>query len=110
MRTFAQALDLHDDHAMIEEYERYHRAVWPEVAAALREAGISSMRIFRSGTRLFMVCEAPDDFDPARDFQSYAASAKCREWDELMRKYQRRVPGASGEGWWSPMKEVFCLE
>ena len=35
--------------------------------------GISTMRIFLHGNRLFMYAEAPDDFDPARDYAKYAA-------------------------------------
>jgi L-rhamnose mutarotase len=109
MKVFAQALDLKDDPRLIAEYKEHHRSVWPEVAAALRGAGIASMRIFLTGNRLFMTFEAPDDFDPARDFQKYAANPKCREWDELMRRYQQRVPSATPGGWWEPMEEVFDL-
>lgn len=109
MKVFAQALDLKDDPRLIAEYKRYHQAVWPEVVAALKGAGIASMRIFLFGNRLFMTFEAPDDFDPARDFQKYAADPRCREWDELMRRFQQRVPGAATDGWWQPMEEVFDL-
>lgn len=110
MAMFAQALDLIDDAERIREYEAYHRRIWPEVAAALRSIGISRMKIFRTGTRLFMIYEAPDGFDPARDYQAYASNPRCREWDELMRGYQRRVPAAPEGVWWTPMAEVFCLE
>jgi L-rhamnose mutarotase len=110
MRMFAQALDLADDPALIAEYEAYHRAVWPEVKAALRAIGIAEMKIFRTGTRLFMIYEAPDDFDPARDFQSYTAVPEARRWDELMRRFQRPVPGAPEGAWWTAMEKVFDLE
>ncbi|MFT3685360.1 MAG: L-rhamnose mutarotase [Phycisphaerales bacterium] len=110
MKTFAQALDLKDDAALIEAYRRYHRNVWPEVTDALRACGITSMRIYLTGTRLFMVFHAPDTFDPARDFQSFAASPRGREWDELMRTMQQRVPGAAAGEWWTPMEEVFDLD
>lgn len=109
MRTFAQALDLVDDPAMIAEYEEHHRRVWPEVVRALHGIGIARMRIWRLGTRLFMVYEAPEGFSPERDYQAYAADPRCREWDDLMRKYQRRAPGAPSGSWWAPMGEVFDL-
>lgn len=102
-------LDLVDDPALIAEYRRHHQRVWPEVVAALKAAGIASMRIYLGGNRLFMVFEAPDDFDPSRDFQRYAMDPRCREWDELMRTYQQRVPGGAGGEWWTPMEEVFNL-
>ena len=110
MRFFAQAIDLVDDPGLVRAYEEHHRAVWPRVAEALRAAGIRRMRIFRHGTRLFMYCECPDGFDPARDYQQYARDPECRRWDELMRRFQRPVPGAADGQWWAPMQPVFDLE
>lgn len=110
MRAFAQALDLKDDPALVEAYRAHHRAVYPEVIAALREIGIARMKIFLVGTRLFMYFEAPDDFEPARDYQAYAARARCAAWDALMRGFQQRIPGARPDEWWSPMELLFDLE
>ena len=109
MHTFAMTLDLKDDPQQIAEYEAYHRDVWPEVLAGLRQIGIVEMKIFRSGTRLFLYFEAPEGFTPERDYQRYAEDPRCREWDELMRRYQQQVPGASSTSWWTPMEEVFNL-
>lgn len=110
MKTFAQALDLQDDPALIAEYEEYHRAVWPEVKQALRSIGIEEMKIFRIGNRLFMTYQAPDDFDPARDFIGYTQVARAREWDDKMRKYQKPVPAAPEGAWWAPMDKVFDID
>lgn len=110
MPSFAQALDLRDDPQLIEEYRRHHRAVWPEVIAALRGIGIVRMRIYLVGTRLFMYYEARDGFDPRRDFQTYAANPKTREWDDWMRTFQRKLAEAGPDDWWTPMDEVFDLE
>lgn len=110
MKTLAQALDLVDDPERIAEYEEYHREAWPEVVRGLRAIGITKMQIFRTGTRLFMIYEAPDGFEPSRDYQSYTEDPRCREWDELMRTYQRRVPSAPEGAWWTPMDMVFDLE
>lgn len=110
MRAYAMTLDLMDDPNRIAEYEAHHVAAWPEVVAGLRRIGIRRMRIYRCGTRLFMYYEAPEEFNPARDYQSYAEDPRCREWDELMRGYQQQVPGASEGSWWTPMSQVFDLE
>jgi L-rhamnose mutarotase len=110
MKAFAQALDLKDDPALIAAYREHHRHVWPEVTAALRSIGITRMRLFLLGTRLFMYYEAPDGFVPERDYQSYAADARCQAWDTLMRGFQQRVPGARQGDWWAPMDLVFDLE
>lgn len=111
MKAYAQALDLKDDPQLIERYKEHHRRVWPEVVAGLRAIGISRMKIYLVGTRLFMYFEAPDDFDPARDFQTYTAAPRNAEWDQLMRTFQRRIPGAPDDSaWWTPMDLVFDLE
>jgi L-rhamnose mutarotase len=113
VRSFAQAIDLVDDPALVEEYRRHHGAVWPEVLHGLRSIGIERMKIWLVGTRLFMWFEAPDDFDPARDFQRYAADPRCAQWDRWMRTFQRPLAdgGPPGEArWWTPMSEVFDLE
>eukprot|EP00897_Mesotaenium_endlicherianum_P006818 jgi/Mesen1/6164/ME000316S05217 len=112
MKGFAQTLELKDDPKLISEYLAYHEKVWPEVLEAIKAMGVNSMRIFVHGNRLFMYAEAGDNFDPAKDYQKYAASEKAREWDALMRSYQQRVPAASDdpEEWWSPMSLCFDLE
>ena len=109
MKTIAQALDLQDDPALIAEYIAWHEQVWPEVLEALRAIGIHDMKIFLHATRLFMVAQVPDDFDPAAAYQAYAASGRAAEWDEKMRAYQQRVPGAPDGAWWTPMALVFDL-
>ena len=45
-------------------YEEYHRAVWPDVLAAMRRVGITSYAIFRDGLDLFHYIEC-DDYDRA---------------------------------------------
>ncbi|RPG18446.1 MAG: L-rhamnose mutarotase [Phycisphaera sp. TMED9] len=112
LKTFAQALDLIDDPDRIAEYDRYHVEAWPEVVRGLRSLGIQRMLLWRTGRRLFMTFDAPEDFDPVSDYQTYAEDPRCREWDELMKSYQQRIPNASGPdgAWWTPMDLVFDLE
>ena len=107
MKSFAQVLDLKDDPEVIATYERYHREVWPEVLEALKGIGIIRMEIFRSGNHLFMYCTAHDDFDPRRDFQSYTASPRAEEWNNLMMTFQQKVPEAEADDWWAPMSLAF---
>jgi L-rhamnose mutarotase len=108
MRVFVQALDLVDDPGRIDEYLRHHRAVWPEVTEGLRAIGIRGMRMYRGGTRVVMVVETDDDFDPAR-YQDYARDPKTREWDEFMRTFQKPAPFARPGEWWAAMEEIFDI-
>jgi L-rhamnose mutarotase len=47
-----------------ERYEELHRAVWPDVLAAIRRVGITRWLIFRDGLDLFHVVEC-DHYDDA---------------------------------------------
>jgi L-rhamnose mutarotase len=109
MRSYGLTLLLVDDPASIERYKEHHRSVWPEVVARLAEVGITQMRIYLLGTRLFMYLEAVDEFDPATDFPRINQDPKSQQWDRLMRTMQERVPDAAGAEWWAPMEPVFDL-
>jgi len=96
------ALDLKDDPALIEEYERHHRPenAWPEIVASIRDAGIDEMEIYRTGNRLFMVMEVNDSFDPAAKAAADAGNPKVAEWEALMERFQQFLPWArEGEKW-----------
>lgn len=44
----------------VEDYEQAHREVPPELADAIRRAGVTEWTIWRSGCELFHVLECPD--------------------------------------------------
>jgi len=109
MQRFGRTLQLVDDTALIERYKEHHRAVWPEVTARLRDVGITQMRIYLLGRRLFMYVEADDGFDPATDFARINDDPRSREWDQLMRTMQERVTEAAAGEWWAALEQVFDL-
>ena len=93
-KSYAMALDLKDDAALIERYIKHHRAVWPEALDSLNRLGIEKMKIFLLGRRLFMYVEVPDEFDFPADLARYTEEPRAREWDEFMRGFQEKVPGS----------------
>jgi L-rhamnose mutarotase len=103
------ALDLRDDPALIARYRTEHANAWPEVLARLREVGVTEMKIFLLGRRMFMYCETRDGFDPATDFNRSNDDPTYRRWDELMRTMQERVGEAKPGEWWAMMQLVFDL-
>lgn len=109
MQSYGLTLLLRDDAALVERYKEYHRAAWPEVIARLKEIGVTGMEIFLLGRRMFMYLEVVDGFDPARDFARLNDVPRYREWDELMRTMQERVPEAGEGEWWAAMEKVFDL-
>ena len=109
MQSYGLTLLLKDDADVIDRYKRYHREAWPEVIARLKEIGITEMKIYLIGRRLFMYMEAIDGFDPDRDFTKLNDLPRYREWDALMSSMQERVPEARDGEWWAAMEEVFDL-
>jgi len=105
------ALDLHDDTVAIAEYENWHRpdVIWPEIIASIRAAGIEDMEIFRSGNRLVMMMQVSDDYDAAGKQVADAANPRVQEWEQLMDRYQQRLPWAKPGEKWVAMRGIFSL-
>ena len=78
-----------------ERYERYHRAVWPEVLEGMRHAGITSYVIFRDGLELFHYVEC-DDYE--RAMAELAASPVNQRWEAEMAPMTTVAHDLSGEG------------
>ena len=103
--------DLKDDPALIAAYEAHHAAgnAWPEVTEALREAGILGMEIYRTGNRLLMVMKTGPDYTPQRHTRINASRERVRDWEELMDRFQQRLPFAEAGVKWVPMHRIFDL-
>lgn len=66
-----------------EEYIRRHDAIWPEMTALLKEAGIRDYTIFANGNELFGYYECEKGLSFAQRAQ--AGSAVVDHWNEYMR-------------------------
>ncbi len=100
MKRYCLALDLVDDPILIEEYEKYHKNVWKEITASIKDAGILDMEIYRTGNRLFMIMETEDNFSFEKKNEMDSGNPKVQEWEQLMWKYQQALPAAKeGEKW-----------
>lgn len=107
MPLFALTLDLKDDERLVAEYLEHHRHVWPQVLEALAGTGVEEIKIFLAGRRLFMVMVAPPGFSPEASFAEYRKNAVAGLWDELMKTYQQKLPGAAPQEWWMRLEPVF---
>ncbi len=107
MRRYCLALDLKDDAALIAAYESHHKKVWPEIIQSISDAGIESMEIYRTGTRLFMIMEVNESFSFDKKAAADAANEKVQEWEELMWKYQEALPHAEAGAKWVLMDKIF---
>lgn len=107
---YCLALDLKDDPQLIEEYENYHRHVWPEILKSIHNSGIHNMEIFRYSNRLFMVMEVDENFSFEKKAHADGSNPKVQEWESLMWKYQKPLPGSQNGEKWMLMKKIFSLK
>ena len=91
----------------IEEYEREHTRVWPELLARLKAVGISDYSIFRHGQDLFL-CMRADDFECA--WEELAHDPVNQRWQEFMARLFEPVHDIAPGERFAMMKEVFYLE
>ena len=109
MNRYCFALDLIDDSTLIAEYEVYHQKVWPDILSSMRNAGIQRLEIYRTGSRLFMIMEANDDFSLETKAAADAINPKVQAWEKLMWKYQQALPNARPGEKWILMDQIFKL-
>jgi L-rhamnose mutarotase len=109
MKRYCLALDLKDDPKLIAEYEAYHKNVWPEIIESIKKSGIEILDIYRTGTRMFMIIEATDEFSFEKKGQMDAANEKVQEWEKLMWRFQQALPWAKPGEKWTLMEKIFEL-
>lgn len=108
-RRYCLTLDLHDDPALIAEYKRHHENVWPEITSTFQDAGILSMEIYLYATRLFMIMEVSEKFSFEAKAKADRENPKVQEWENLMWKFQKPLPGATPNEKWLLMDRIFQI-
>jgi L-rhamnose mutarotase len=104
MRRYGQVIGIRPEH--VEEYERLHAAVWPEVLATIQACNIRNYSIFRYGDLLVAYFEYVGD-DYAADMAKMAADPKTQAWWSVCGPMQQQVPEAIPGEWWTTIPEVF---
>jgi L-rhamnose mutarotase len=112
MKKYCLALDLVDDASLIAEYEQWHKpeSAWPEIKKSILDSGITSMEIYRTGNRLFMIIEADDSFSFERKASMDNSNPKVQEWEKLMWKFQQPLSWAKEGEKWILMDKIFELK
>lgn len=95
----------------LEEYKRIHVKLWPEIEAAIKEAGIRNYSIYYADGQLFGYFEyhGPDEEFAAR-MKRLAAAPRMREWWDVTEPLQVPRPDRAPGDWWTAMEEVFHLD
>ena len=90
----------------VDEYVRRHAAVWPELLADLKDAGVHSYSIFRRGQDLFAFLEVDD----------FAGFTEAMSRSEANARWQREMASLIDPltdpvtGFHARIPEVFHLE
>jgi L-rhamnose mutarotase len=93
----------------IEEYERIHADVWPEVLAALTRANVHNYSIFRHGELLFSYWEYMGE-DFVADMKVIADDPVSQKWDVLTSQMLRAPEDAPPGVLTLPIPEIFHLD
>ncbi len=104
MRRFGQVIGVKPE--CVEEYERMHREVWPEVLRTIHACNIRNYSIFRDGNTLFAYFEYVGD-DYEADMRKMAADPRTQEWWSLTDEMQEPAPDRAPGEWWKTIPEVF---
>lgn len=104
MQRFGQLIGVKPE--KLEEYIRYHAAVWPEILDMISQCNIRNYSIFHKDHMLFAYFEyIGDDFNA--DMAMMAADPKTQEWWAVMMPMQQPVATRAEGEWWANMQEVF---
>lgn len=101
------AMTLNINPKMVQEYIDHHAHSRPEVREALSSCGIRNLSLWVWNDRLFYYAEYVGS-EPFEDAMArYADMPGVKEWEELMHKYQVKIPGSEGDVWWQQCQLVY---
>ena len=109
-RRYCLTLDLKDDPELIAQYKKHHEKIWPEITQSIKAAGIEDLEIYRLGTRMLMIMEVNESFSFEAKAKADSENPRVQEWEQLMWKFQKPLPGARPGEKWVLMEKIFKLE
>ena len=110
MKRYCLALDLVDDPLLIEEYKAHHKRVWPEIIKSIKETGINDIQIYHVADRLFMIMQVEKGFSFKKKKKMDSQNPFVIKWEELMWKYQKKLPVAEPSEKWILMDKIFDMK
>ena len=92
----------------LEEYRAAHRAVWPEMTAALQEAGWANYTLFLDDDGLLIGYLETDDFDAAR--QRMEQTGVNARWQAQMAPFFAGIGDQRPDEGFRRITEIFHLD
>ena len=91
---------------VLESYNKYHLAVWPEILDMISKCNIRNYSIYLKDNLLFAYFEYQGS-DFKADMAKMAADPKTQEWWTIMMPMQKPLETRRAGEWWAEMEEVF---
>jgi L-rhamnose mutarotase len=112
VKRYCKTLELKDDPDLMKEYKRLHSpgAAWPEITQGMKDVGIIDMEIYVDGTKLFMIMDTISDFDHDIAMTRLAKMPRQSEWEMVVSKYQKTIPGSSANEKWRLIERIYKME
>lgn len=89
-----------------DDYDKAHAAVWPEMLALLKRAGISEYSIFRRDELLFLYLHVENFEDAWAEIERDPVNSR---WQEAMSAYFAPLEGLRSGERFPMMREIFYL-
>ncbi len=111
VKRYCQTLDLKENEELIRLYRQAHdkEHFWDEVKEGIKEVGILEMEIYILGSRLFMIVDAPLDFDWDEAMERLSKLPRQEEWEDYVARFQECSSGAKSSEKWRMMERMFHL-
>ena len=90
----------------LDEYQRLHAAVWPDVLKMISECNICNFSIYHKDGFLFSYFEYHGE-DFATDMARMAADPTTQRWWSVCEPCQQPLETRAPGEWWANMEEVF---
>jgi L-rhamnose mutarotase len=107
MKRYGQIIKVKPE--KLEEYKKYHAAVWPDVLKMIKECNIRNYSIFEKDNLLFAYFEYTGK-DFGSDMKKMAADPATQKWWTIMEPMQSPVETRKKGEWWADMEEVFHVD
>ena len=107
MKRYGQIIGVKQE--KLDEYKKYHAAVWPEVLAMISQCNIHNYSIFYRDGMLYAYFEyTGNDFEA--DMARMAADPTTQKWWDVMMPMQAPVATRAEGEWWANLEEVFHVD
>ena len=108
-KRYCQTMQLKDDAELIRKYREAHdkEHFWDEIRQGIKAVGILEMEIYILGNRLFMIVDAPADFNWDEAMARLATLPRQQEWEDYVASFQDCAAGATSDEKWQMMERMF---